>query len=577
MSGDESRIEDLEDRVDNIDRRLGRIESFLEDISDKGGPKDASGVPKQKSPERKESSKEGDNGNDSGTGMPSLEAEVGLKWLGRIGVIAFVLGVAFSIRYVIQEELIGYLSRVVLGFSTGIGLTGLGWYAKEKLTGYNRWGSMLMGGGSAIIYFVAYATYHFTSYREALGITLEQNVILLTTVAFSIFVIAIREDSRALGAEAISAGFATAYLSTGIGFYILIYVGLLGAGTAALSYYKKWPVLHFYGLISTMGIYLLWMRVGDYQSGLIFLTSMLAVFSASNIGMLSKAREMEDIGKFASLGSIYLLPSIFAAFAHIELGQAGLDYIYSIYFGVFAFQSMMYFVSESLGVELKDHYLYSGLPFALAGTWLFFSVFWSTVIFAALGVLLVVLSLQLERREFSYAGYFVSAVTAFKVLSYDSWNLGALSFSEPLSSTRLFAYLAVISAFTLIYVLTRVNRNIIQQLNLKSGNIERAYSWVLAVLILALIGLELEGFRLSVLWGIYGVYLLVLGIKLRLSYFRQQAIMVLALTTIKVFVLDTAGLDTLSRTISFLVLGLLLIVSSFIYTNYRNRIEKVVE
>lgn len=578
MGGEKERISRLEDEVSDINRRLGRIESMLEqtvETSEKEQKESEDRFSRGQQVKDAESVDK-DETDRSESGFPNFETEVGLKWLGRIGVLAFVLGIAFSIRYAIQEELIGYTARIILGLAIGIGLGAIGWFAKEKYKGYERWGRTLMGGGAAITYFAVYATYHFESYRQALGVTLEQNVILLSIVALATFGIALKDNSRVFAAESLTMGYATAYMGTGIGYYILIYVSILAAGVAALSYYKKWPGIQLYGVLATFAIYPLWRPEGAYDVGLIFLSSILALFTASNIGMLYRKDELEDTGRLMATISIYALPLIYAAIMHFELNDQGIEQIYVVYFGVFVLQTVMYYVAENLDAGLKEHYIYSAVPFAIAAAILYFSELWSTVVLALISILAVIASFQTSREEIRYAGYTVSIGVLYKTLAYDTRVLEGLNFADPLESTRLFAYLSVIAAFTLIYILVRINRETLHQKERSNLLMEKAYSWAIAILVLSIIGLELEVFRVSLLWGIYGIYLLILGMKLRLEYFRQQSIAVLAVTTFKVFIIDTAGLDTLSRTLSFLVLGLVLIVASYIYTNYREELEEVV-
>lgn len=47
----------------------------------------------------------------------------------------------------------------------------------------------------------------------------------------------------------------------------------------------------------------------------------------------------------------------------------------------------------------------------------------------------------------------------------------------------------------------------------------------------------------------------------------------LTVTTAKVFVLDTAGLDPTPRFLSFLVLGVVLLVASFVYAKTQSDVE----
>ncbi|MFA7061274.1 MAG: hypothetical protein WC156_10695 [Pedobacter sp.] len=45
----------------------------------------------------------------------SLENAIGTRWIGRIGVLAILFGVAFFLKYSFDNKLIGETGRVVLG------------------------------------------------------------------------------------------------------------------------------------------------------------------------------------------------------------------------------------------------------------------------------------------------------------------------------------------------------------------------------------------------------------------------------------------------------------------------------
>ena len=82
---------------------------------------------------------------------------------------------------------------------------------------------------------------------------------------------------------------------------------------------------------------------------------------------------------------------------------------------------------------------------------------------------------------------------------------------------------------------------------------------------------------LSIFWGIYALLLIVLGIAWNKKYLRVTAIVLLAVTLIKLFFYDAAELDTIPRTILFVSLGLTLLVISFLYNKYKNAIFGLTE
>ncbi len=77
----------------------------------------------------------------------------------------------------------------------------------------------------------------------------------------------------------------------------------------------------------------------------------------------------------------------------------------------------------------------------------------------------------------------------------------------------------------------------------------------------------------SILWGAYAVTLIVLGIWKKKKHLRVAAIVLFAFTLLKLFLYDIAHLNTLSKTIVFFTLGILLLVISYLYNRYKNRIS----
>lgn len=77
---------------------------------------------------------------------------------------------------------------------------------------------------------------------------------------------------------------------------------------------------------------------------------------------------------------------------------------------------------------------------------------------------------------------------------------------------------------------------------------------------------------LSILWGSYSLLLIVLGIIKRKAHLRIGAIALFAVTLAKLFFYDIADLDTISKTVVFLILGILLLIISFLYNKYKDLI-----
>jgi uncharacterized membrane protein len=79
-------------------------------------------------------------------------------------------------------------------------------------------------------------------------------------------------------------------------------------------------------------------------------------------------------------------------------------------------------------------------------------------------------------------------------------------------------------------------------------------------------------FGLSILWGVYSLLLISLGIWKGSKHLRIGAIVLFGATLLKLFFYDISHLSTLSKTIVFIALGILLLIISFLYNKYKHLI-----
>ncbi len=75
---------------------------------------------------------------------------------------------------------------------------------------------------------------------------------------------------------------------------------------------------------------------------------------------------------------------------------------------------------------------------------------------------------------------------------------------------------------------------------------------------------------LSILWGVYSLSLIVVGIIRKYKQLRIGAMGLFAITLVKLFFYDISHLDTIAKTIVFVVLGILLLIISFLYNKYKH-------
>ena len=115
-------------------------------------------------------------------------------------------------------------------------------------------------------------------------------------------------------------------------------------------------------------------------------------------------------------------------------------------------------------------------------------------------------------------------------------------------------------------------------------NLKKAFDFLLYFTILWVASFELVSWMnvadfqsyklgLSILWGIYSLFLIVLGIWKNKKHVRIGAIVLFGITLFKLFFYDIAHLDTIPKTIVFVSLGVLLLIISFLYNKYTHFIS----
>jgi uncharacterized membrane protein len=100
--------------------------------------------------------------------------------------------------------------------------------------------------------------------------------------------------------------------------------------------------------------------------------------------------------------------------------------------------------------------------------------------------------------------------------------------------------------------------------------------WIASSELLALMDmlkvLQSDKLGLSILWGVYALLLIILGIWKNKKHLRLGAIALFSITLIKLFFYDISQLETIAKTIVFVSLGILLLIISFLYNKFKHLI-----
>jgi uncharacterized membrane protein len=169
----------------------------------------------------------------------------------------------------------------------------------------------------------------------------------------------------------------------------------------------------------------------------------------------------------------------------------------------------------------------------------------------------------------------VGRAIGLRDLQYQSYGLAALAFGRTLdlefSSAQIFA-----SVDERIFAGAAVAGCLfIAQFLLPGERPSRLYYSLLStILVTALLFREVSGSMLTVAWGIEGAILLGLGFLLRDRTFRLSGLVLFLVCVGKLFLYDLRALETLYRILSFFVLGVILVGVSWVYTRFRDQIQR---
>ena len=100
------------------------------------------------------------------------------------------------------------------------------------------------------------------------------------------------------------------------------------------------------------------------------------------------------------------------------------------------------------------------------------------------------------------------------------------------------------------------------------------FSLLATVLLTVILFHEVSGRLLTMAWGAEGVALLVAGFPLSDRNLRLSGLALFLICILKLFVYDLRELETLYRILSFIVLGLILVSVSWVYTRFRDRLQR---
>jgi hypothetical protein len=216
---------------------------------------------------------------------PDMEKFIGENLINKIGIAILVLGIGYFVKYAIDQEWINEIGRVFIGILAGGALIGV---AHRMRNSFSAFSSVLVGGGLSVLYFtIAIAFHEYQLFSQPVAF-----VLMVVITGFSIL-LSLTYNRVELAVLSLIGGFATPFMvRTGEGNYqvLFTYILILNLGMLALTYFKKWNILHVIAYGFTVLLYGGWLSTkvvgvpdAPYIGALVFGTIFYLVFFAMNI------------------------------------------------------------------------------------------------------------------------------------------------------------------------------------------------------------------------------------------------------------------------------------------------------
>jgi uncharacterized membrane protein len=93
-------------------------------------------------------------------------------------------------------------------------------------------------------------------------------------------------------------------------------------------------------------------------------------------------------------------------------------------------------------------------------------------------------------------------------------------------------------------------------------------TWKAIILLVLFIGLRWDGLTVKLLWIAFAVLLFIRGIVYKRSWPRRASILLIGVRLVKLVIFDSDNLCVIQKIISFLVIGVLLLLFSFYHQTY---------
>ena len=468
-------------------------------------------------------------------------------------------------------------------------MLGVGEYFRRRKL--KLFGLYLLGGGIAVLYFASYAAfqiYDLIGQLPAFGL-----MALVTALAGAL---SIYHDTKWLAVLGIIGGFLTpVILSTGTDNQVALmgYMAILNGGILAIAGFKQWHLLNYLGLTFTWLLFSAWYfrhyTDPKFWTTTVFLNLFFLIHAVVPFAFYFVRKSRQRVTGFG-----ITIPNAFIAFGfsfvtvrgHFSLQMVSVVSI--AYAAVFLGMATYLRRRNRENVDAFILLLAKGLLFLIITVPILFSEHWITVFWAAQGVVLLWAALRLGDVRLRSGAIVLLLVAAAKLVVHDYpvvFELRVLDmyYRDGFTAGMFERWVTIALALGVLFRSAQMFKAAGFDRGDRRENWTAFFFGLFGILLFVVMNIEVAaGFHdylprarfasISVLWALFATALMILGFARNAALLRRCSIVLFAATIIKVFVRDTANVDTPYRILSFLVLGLMLVGASYLYHRFNSRI-----
>jgi uncharacterized membrane protein len=503
------------------------------------------------------------------------EALIAGKWLNRVGLAAVAVGVAYFLKYAIDNDWIGPTGQVAIGLLLGAALmAGGSWLAKR---GYAYFADGLAGLGASVLYLSAWAaTSYYALVSPGVGF------VLMVAITAGIFTIAIGRASQRIAMVALLGGLLTPMLvdsGQNRTNELFGYLALLDGAVLVLAGARRWRQLEWVAFVFTELYFWIWF--GNHFGPDMWWTSLLfaTVFFAEFLVLPTWKRASVSDASLVHAAVSVVNPAAYLLALHAILWP---DQRWALTFASLALAALHLLIARAaptgeagrptmarlLPAGLALMFVTVAVPIRLAGVWI-------TCAWAVEAAVIIWVGFRVNFWQMRTLGLVLFALVA---LQLPAWDVPQWAF---LWNPRLLAAAVTVGSLVAALIAARQHASAV-------GSNERPWFAALGVMATVLLVWALtrevqtffrggpdtfetyhprlaEGLVISLLWIACATALLVAGVRGSIAALRWQGLSLFGIATVKVFIYDLSALRGFYRIGSSIALGVLLLGVSFLY------------